>query len=96
MFDHLTMKSVAPHDDEERTDNKNVQIFIIPALFKRGDADGENFDEFSTIELSVVLWEEFKTAKPQTQEPMPPRKPLVPPKQTSAKPDKSDVTMANS
>ena len=57
-FNCDTMKSVQPDDEEERTDNKIVQIFVSPALFKRGDADGYNFDIVSVIEPSVVLWAE--------------------------------------
>jgi hypothetical protein len=50
------MKSVEPHDEDEPTDNKQVEIFISPGLFKRGDADGEKFDVFSIIEPSSVMW----------------------------------------
>jgi hypothetical protein len=54
------MKSVEPHDEDEPTDNKQVELFISPGLFKRGDADGEKFDAFSIIEPSSVMWIEAK------------------------------------
>lgn len=54
------MKSIEPHDEDEPTDNKQVELFITPALFKRGDADGGNFDAFSIVEPSSVMWVELK------------------------------------
>ncbi|CAG8962467.1 hypothetical protein HYFRA_00014197 [Hymenoscyphus fraxineus] len=76
MFDESTMRSIAPHDDDERTDNKFVQIFIRPALFKRGDTDGEKFGVFSCIDASVIMWGELQIhhALPQ-QSPPNPKKP---------------------
>jgi hypothetical protein len=56
MFDRNTMKSVEPHDEDEPTYDKQVEILISPGLFKKGDADGEKFDVFSIIEPSLVMW----------------------------------------
>ncbi|KAL2060459.1 hypothetical protein VTL71DRAFT_9490 [Oculimacula yallundae] len=84
MFDHSTMKSIAPHDDDERTDNKFVQIFITPALFKRGDSDGEKFDVFSCIDTSIIMWGELsRHLPPPPQSPAKPKKPLPPPRSIS-------------
>ncbi|KAH7357224.1 hypothetical protein BKA65DRAFT_475009 [Rhexocercosporidium sp. MPI-PUGE-AT-0058] len=84
MFDPYTMRSIAPHDDDERTDNKFVQIFITPALFKRGDTDGEKFDVFSCIDASVIMWAEFpKHCPPPPQSPPTTKKPLPPPRSMS-------------
>jgi uncharacterized protein (UPF0262 family) len=55
MFDRNTMKSVEPHDEDEPTYDKQVEILISPGLFKKGDADGEKFDVFSIIEPSLVM-----------------------------------------
>ncbi|CAG8974726.1 hypothetical protein HYALB_00000336 [Hymenoscyphus albidus] len=84
MFDESTMRSIAPHDDDERTDNKFVQIFIRPALLKRGDTDGEKFGVFSCIDASVVMWGELPIhhASPQ-QSPSNPKKPSLSPRSMS-------------
>jgi len=60
MFDRNTMKSVEPHDEDEPTDDKQVEILISPGLFKKGDADGEKFDVFSIIEPTLVMWIEVQ------------------------------------
>jgi hypothetical protein len=60
-FDTVTMQSVQPHDEDEQTDNKIVEIFTTPALLKRGDADGEKFDVCSVIEPCAVLWADVPT-----------------------------------
>jgi hypothetical protein len=54
------MQSVEPHEEDEPTENKQVELFISPGLFKRGDVDGEKFDAFSIIEPSSVMWIEAK------------------------------------
>ena len=60
MFDRKTMKSMEPHDEDEPTDDKQVEILISPGLFKKGDTDGEKFVVFSIIEASLVMWIEVQ------------------------------------
>ncbi|KAF4617075.1 hypothetical protein G7Y89_g15074 [Cudoniella acicularis] len=67
MFDPTTMKSLAPHEQDERTDNKYIELIIIPALFKRGNADGDHFETCSTIQPCSVLWGELDLPKEEPQ-----------------------------
>lgn len=64
------MKSVIPpHDEDEHLDHKIVQFIVTPALFKRGDADGQNFDAESMVELWSVLLQQDISQSPTVELP---------------------------
>lgn len=66
VFDPITMKDDGDDDDGDEDDGdkddgsqqprvKFVELFVSPGLFKRGDADGENFETQTCIVSRLVL-----------------------------------------
>ena len=56
-FDRRCMKDDDEMDDDEDTqmEQKQVELFVAPGLFKRGNADGEGYDTQSCLVPILVL-----------------------------------------
>jgi hypothetical protein len=59
VFNRSTMKDIDEFEEDYGDDHgvppKDVELFITPGLFKRGDADGEHFETDSCIAPIQVL-----------------------------------------